>query len=106
MSGTWNAIMCKMDGSGPPIKKQRIISASSKLLTAKQAKTNATPTQRPWWQDYDIPDGYFDPSKHGYFMSKHDGLVYKMPDGRRVPATGVDEFGPFETYNPHDKHIH
>jgi hypothetical protein len=36
----------------------------------------------------------FDPWKHGYFRVKNK-LMYKAPDGRYYPATGVDSFGPF-----------
>lgn len=37
------------------------------------------------------PDG-FDVRVHGYWLTKSRGLVFRCPDGRELPATGVDAF--------------
>ena len=34
----------------------------------------------------------FDIQVHGYWLTKARGLVYRCPDGREFPATGVDSF--------------
>ena len=36
----------------------------------------------------------FDIRVHGYWLTRSRGLVYRCPDGRELPATGVDAFGP------------
>lgn len=40
----------------------------------------------------DTADDGFDIRVHGYWLTR-EGLVFKCPDGRRLPATGVDAFG-------------
>jgi hypothetical protein len=37
-------------------------------------------------------EGGFDPLVHGYWLTRSRGLVYRFPDGRELPATGVDAF--------------
>jgi hypothetical protein len=34
----------------------------------------------------------FDIKTHGYWLTKSRGLVFRCPDGRELPATGVDSF--------------
>lgn len=37
-------------------------------------------------------DDGFDIRVHGYWITRNRGLVYRCPDGRELPATGVDSF--------------
>lgn len=73
----WKMLMKKMDGSGPPLGKRR------KLNDAKAKESTYEPSD------------FFDVTRHGYYRVKGQ-LMYRFPDGSLHPATGVDEFGPFD----------
>lgn len=81
----WQAIIKKMDGSGPPLKRQ-IIRKKPQPIVKVIPSTQDTNT---------IYSDYFDINIHGYRLVK-GSLMYKTPDGRLLAATGVDEFGPFK----------
>jgi hypothetical protein len=84
---SWDFIIKKMDGSGPPLKKQIIRKNNPKLSkTTTDSKT----------QDIQVySSDFFDINIHGYRLVK-GSLMYRTPDGKLLPATGVDSFGPFK----------
>lgn len=102
----WHGIIKKMDGKGPPIKKQRLTNPSmSKKLSDMHKPDTASAL-------FDVILPYFDIQHHGYFLCKGE-LYYKQPDGKRLKATGVDSFPDrfpdppkniFNQYNSHLRH--
>ena len=82
----WGELMEKMDGMGPPLKR---------VVTRKPSNKLKSPTNVTDDIFNQAPTEFFDPDHHGYRLHRGN-LVYKTPDGRVLPATGVDEFGPFK----------
>jgi hypothetical protein len=83
----WHGLIKKMDGKGPPIKKQRLTNPnmSKKLCDINKPSSNSNQNL------FDVILPYFDIQHHGYFLCKGE-LYYKQPDGKRLKATGVDSF--------------
>ena len=82
-----------------------VMKSDGELVRPKKRQATAKPApSAPDWRVVPIPEGYFDISKHGYWRSRGQ-LVYKTPDGRTLPATGVDNFGPFPEYKVMSKFL-
>jgi len=85
---TWASLIVKMKPDAPKgaLKKKAAIKAKAVSVAEEQREdwyaTQAVPTKH----------GLFDIRFHGYWMSRSRGLFYRFPDGREVPATGVDCF--------------
>ena len=90
----WKGLLVRMDGAGPPLKKACI---KKKAPLVKQAPLQLQPG---------FKEDYFAIHKHGYYLVKGQ-LMYRTPHGEYLPATGVDEFGPFKDpprdYNPYQR---
>jgi len=85
----WKSLINKLDGNGPPLKKQRLTNPnmSKKLVPYQNFESNMNNNKGM----FDVILPYFDIQHHGYFMNKGE-LFYKQPDGKRLKATGVDSF--------------
>jgi len=82
----WAGLMSKMKPDAPKKAKQ------PKGKNNKDTKKDEKKPANEKWRDIQA-DG-FDPAVHGYWRTKDGGMVYKHPDGRVTPATGVDAFQP------------
>lgn len=88
----WQRVLAKLDGAGPPLKSVRKTEKKVASACANSVEKNPSSSERfseAWL------DTYFDPMVHGYWRAKGGDLVYRMPNGQQVRATGVDAFGPF-----------
>ena len=81
---SWDDLMKKLDGDCLAPKPKAVKKNST-------GKPSTTTTTTP---DFSHTD-FFDVTKHGYFL-RNGALIFRMPDGTFVPATGVDSFGPFK----------
>ena len=90
VEGPWSSLVERMKTDAPKeALKPKPYTASNKLQPNSQGLA----------ADWDDPlkistaHGEFDLRVHGYwFAANGGGLYYRYPDGRKVPATGVDPF--------------
>lgn len=95
----WGTLLTKMKPDAP---KKALKRAPPPTPKPKPPAPPATAGKRAWLSRDDwlakrrreeAPDDGFDIRAHGYWRTKA-GLVYRCPDGRELPATGVDAFWP------------
>jgi hypothetical protein len=105
-AGNWSGVMTRLDGKGPPLKKHCRQMNKKKAVDVAPAPNKKNRNDDIYANDPFIYPSrhinilpYFDGYKHGYYKVKNK-LMYKTPDGLFLPATGVDEFGPFRD-KPH-----
>jgi hypothetical protein len=95
----WGGLLTRMKPDAP---KKALKRTRPKPARAPSPKKEPPPAARRAWlpreewlaskrrQDAE-PNG-FDVRVHGYWLTRSRGLVYRCPDGRELPATGVDAF--------------
>jgi hypothetical protein len=90
----WGALLTRMKPDAPKAKKvpRR---AQPKAPTPPAATGKRGWLSREDWlakkRREDADGDGFDIRVHGYWLTR-EGLVFKCPDGRRLPAAGVDAF--------------
>lgn len=99
---TWSNLMVRMKPDAPKGALKKV--PRKKEPTPKKVYSDgSTESQKREWLPRDEwlaqrkkteqGDDGFDIRVHGYWLTKNRGLVYRCPDGRELPATGVDAFG-------------
>ena len=97
----WDTLLTRMKPDAPKKALKRAPKQQRKDPTPPPKKTTEGPA-RAWlprdeWLAQQHrrcieAEGGFDPHVHGYWLTRARGLVYRSPDGRELPATGVDAF--------------
>ena len=101
----WSSLLVRMKPDAPKgaLKKKPAAPVKKAAPPEKKTYTDGAdePPKRAWlpreeWlaqrkRDTQGADG-FDIQVHGYWLTRSRGLVYRCPDGRELPATGVDSF--------------
>ena len=100
----WSSLMVRMKPDAPKgslKRKPAIPVKKAPPPPEKKTYSDGEPQKRAWlpreeWlaqrkRESQGADG-FDIQVHGYWLTKSRGLVYRCPDGREFPATGVDSF--------------
>ena len=84
----WANLIVKMKPDAPKGALKKKPAAKTRIVTKEEE------ARQSWHSAQLVPTkhGLFDIQKHGYWMSRSRGLFYRFPDGREVPATGVDSF--------------
>jgi len=98
---SWGALMSGMRPDAPRRPAKRPKPAAKPAQTPPKKKPDPVPARAGWlprdeWlasraRQGAEPNG-FDVRVHGYWLTRSRGLVYRCPDGRELPATGVDAF--------------
>jgi hypothetical protein len=95
-AASWGTLLARMKPAAPkrPARGARPHPAPSPKKPAPPARSGWLP--RDEWlarkRAQPSEDNGFDIRVHGYWLTRSRGLVYRCPDGRELPATGVDAF--------------
>ena len=82
----WASLIVRMKPDAPKGALKKKPAVKIRIVTQEEE------ARQSWYSAQLVPTkhGLFDIQKHGYWMSRSRGLFYRFPDGREVPATGVD----------------